>query len=751
MKTLLSKQAIYCFILIFFTVSVNAQRPKVGLVLSGGGAKGVSHIGILQAIDSAGLKIDYITGTSMGSIMGSLYAIGNSGKEIEEISNNLDWDAMLSNKPLYSDISIDEKDEFDQYSAEIGLKKFKPQLGSGLIESEELWLKLNELYFPVYNIKDFSKFNIPFKCISTDLATGKAIVMDKGEVITAIRSSMAIPTVFSAVDYQGTKLVDGGIIRNFPVTDIKAMGADIVIGVNLFKGLPDISKLNDVMDVFYQITQYRDAEDLVKQKKLCDLIIEPPVDQYSAGSFDAVDSIMLIGKAMGKLYYPYFRHLSDSLNALYPIDYNPHNRKPKKESIVIDDILFEGIEKTSKDLLVDKIQIKKGQTYTATQLNEGFRKAFSSRYYDKIYYRLEPTTEGHAILTCVIKETLLTQAKVAYSYHSYTGSALFANITVRNLLLDKSRTMAKVALGEYYKVWLQHRQSFGRKGSTYATLNYLSQNLPLFQYDGSEKTSQYAMNLNQFDFNLMQVYRKDWSTTAGISKQFINFSPEVVDEEQFIGNMDNYHAYLRADGNTTNDLHFPSAGYLFSSELGVTFDRNAELTGYKSDGTILDTSEMVNGKPEFFRFNLNYIKYNPFATKSSFFYKVNLAMNFKPQEILFDKYYMGGIQQIFAKQQNFVGLFDAQINTNAMVGAMIGVQYNFYGYLFLLARVNSAFYIPKVAEVSSAKDKLSDMGLINGFSIGLGYDLGVLPMEFNAMYSPEIDAFYTHVKIGYIF
>jgi NTE family protein len=152
---------------------VLAQRPKVGLALSGGGAKGISHIGILQAIDSAGLKIDYVTGTSMGSIIGGLYAIGYSGKEIEKISDHLDWDIILSNNPNYQDISIEEKDEYGQYSIELGLKSFKPQIATGLIESEELWLKLNELFIPVYNIKDFSKFNIPFKCIATDLSTGE--------------------------------------------------------------------------------------------------------------------------------------------------------------------------------------------------------------------------------------------------------------------------------------------------------------------------------------------------------------------------------------------------------------------------------------------------------------------------------------------------------------------------------------------------------------------------------------------------
>jgi len=219
----------------------------------------------------------------MGSIIGGLYAIGYSGKEIEKISDNLDWDAILSNKPNYKDISIEEKDEYGKYSLELGIKDFKPQIGTGLIESEELWLTLNELFLPVYNIKDFSKFNIPFKCIATDLTNGQAVVLSKGEIVTAVRSSMAIPSVFTAIDYDSTKLVDGGIIRNFPVTDIKEMGADIVIGVNLFTGLPDISKLNNILDVFYQITQYRDAEDLVHEKKLCNLIIEPPVAQYSAG------------------------------------------------------------------------------------------------------------------------------------------------------------------------------------------------------------------------------------------------------------------------------------------------------------------------------------------------------------------------------------------------------------------------------------------------------------------------------------
>ncbi len=291
-----------CFLCCVLTVSAQKSRPKVGVVLSGGGAKGMSHIGILRAIDSAGLKVDYVTGTSMGSIMGAMYAVGYSGKQIDSISETLNWDILLSNKPSFTDISLDEKDEYGNYAVEVGLRDFKPQIGTGLIESEELWLKLSDVFYPVYDVKDFSKFDIPFKCLATDLATGEAVVHQKGEITKALRSSMAIPSVFSAIDHDSTKLVDGGIIRNFPVTDIKEMGADVVIGVNLFSGLTKLEDLNTALDIMYQITQYRDAEDLVKEKKLCDILIEPPLGEYSAGSFGSSDTIKAIGYEMGRLF-----------------------------------------------------------------------------------------------------------------------------------------------------------------------------------------------------------------------------------------------------------------------------------------------------------------------------------------------------------------------------------------------------------------------------------------------------------------
>lgn len=738
----------FCLILISTNILWSQQRPKVGLVLSGGGAKGIAHIGVLKAIDSAGLKIDYVTGTSMGSIIGGLYAAGYSGKQIEQETKKLNWDELLSGKPVYKYVSIDEKDEFGQYSAEVGIKNHKAQLATGLIDSQELWLVLNRMFLPVYNIKDFSKFDIPFQCIATDLSNGKDVVLSKGDIVKAVRSSMAIPSVFTAVDHDKTKLVDGGIIRNFPVKDAKKMGADIVIGVNLFTGLPDIEKLDNVLDVFYQITQYRDADDLVEEKKLCNLVIEPHLEKYSAGSFDATDSIMDIGNAVGKLYYPYFKKLADSLNARYPITYDPFNRLPKVDSIVIDEITFEGIEYTSKSLLLQKLAIKPGNSYTAKEINDGFRIAFASRYYDNIYYSLEPTAEGHAKLICKVKEKALNQVKVGLSFHSFTGPAVLLNLTMRDLLWDKSRTMGKFAIGENFRVLLEHKQIFGPKANNFFSLSWERQNLPLNRYDGDQKLFVYRISYSQFDFNYTRVLANDWSLSSGISYQKNNFTPEVNAGVSYRGNVSNYFAYLATESITTDRPNFPTRGHLFYAQGGVVFGRKAQIEETLDDGTSQDVSSLLNNVPDYYKFLINYSKFNPLNKKMVLFYNLQSSVAIHSQGFIVDNFYMGGIQQLFRQQVAFAGINEQQINSTSVASGQLGMQYNFAGSLFLMGRANTGIYnfstLTKFWDSDTVKS-------INGFSLGLGYNLGFMPMELTAMYSPEIGKVYTHVKIGFVF
>src|SRR6267154_1831087 len=363
------------FVLIILTsISSLGQKPRIGLTLSGGGAKGLFHIGIIEAIDSAELNVDYITGTSMGSIMGALYAAGYSGKEMEKIANDLDWPNLFSGKPLYEHVNVDEKNEFGQYAAELPFEKGKFKISTGVIEGQEIWLKFQELFLPVYNIKDFSKLSIPFKCIATDVGTGEAVVLDRGEIVTAIRASMAIPSIFTAIDYKDTKLVDGGVVRNFPVRDAIDMGANYTIGVNLSQGLKKADKLNSAIDILYQIAFYKDADDFQQERKLCNILIEPPLEDFSAASFGSSAELIQLGKEWGKKFYPAFKKLADSLRASNPEYHFQKSRLPNKTKVTIDAIHINGLSHTTEKSFIKRLHLEIGKDYDGTGVAAAVRR-----------------------------------------------------------------------------------------------------------------------------------------------------------------------------------------------------------------------------------------------------------------------------------------------------------------------------------------------------------------------------------------
>lgn len=748
------RQAIWLvFTIVLFTGVATAQhqRPKVGLVLSGGGAKGLSHIGVLRAIDSAGLKIDYVTGTSMGSIMGALYAVGYSGAQIDSISQTLDWDILLSNKPGFIDISIDEKDEYARYAVEVGVKDLKPQIGTGLIESEELWLKLSEVFFPVYDIRDFSNFSIPFKCIATDLATGKAIVHETGDITRALRSSMAIPSVFSTVDYDSIKLVDGGIIRNFPVKDAKEMGADIIIGVNLFSGLTRLENLNTALDIMYQITQYRDAEDLVVEKSLCDILIEPPLNDYSAGSFSASDSIRLIGIEVGKLYYPYFKKLADSLNAISNSNYSPNGRLPKKDSINIQKLNIKGIEKTSRKMLVQNLNIQEGGWYNAEKINKGFRKAYSTRYYNKVIYTLTPTDSLMATLNCEIKENPLTTLKLGVSYHTYTGAGIILNLTQRNLLFDKSRTMIKLFLGENFRGLIQHKQTFGKHLNNLATLGYSYESLPLPFYDEKNLSSQkylYRVNVSLLDFNIKRMNTTNSMYGIGISNFNYSLSPDISANGSLNGYINNYYGYISFESNTFDRRFFTRSGIDVNFEFGMNFERT-HFMEFNTGDTTIDVGTLISDE-NLVRIKMSLSKFSKVNSRLSIihFYGLGIYQVSSGVSIPFDQFALGGIQPLIRNQFIFSGLLEGQIQTSSVAGLTLGAQYRVISELYLVPKLNGAFY--NFTTRKDLVDPETTKGILGG-SLTLGYNLSAMPIELTMMYSPTVNSVYAHVRFGFLF
>lgn len=275
------------------------ERPKVGLVLSGGGAKGAAHIGVLKYIEEAGIPIDYIAGTSMGSIVGGMYALGYSSSEILDIISDLDWGRMISNQVERRKISFNRKLESVSQSLivpfsintdeeELQSSSFRNSLPNGIVSGDNLINLFNSLAVGYSDSVSFNDLPTPFMCIATNLINGEADVLNKGVFTKSLRASMAIPVLFDPVNIENTPYVDGGLVCNFPAEQCRAMGADYIIGVSMSPGLEDNPEnLSSILSQVKQLKEIITDKNNDKYHELCDIFIRPELKGVGMLSFDA--------------------------------------------------------------------------------------------------------------------------------------------------------------------------------------------------------------------------------------------------------------------------------------------------------------------------------------------------------------------------------------------------------------------------------------------------------------------------------
>ena len=238
------------------------ERPKVGLVLSGGGAKGFAHIGALKVIDSLGIKVDYIAGTSMGAIIGSLYSSGYSGKQLDSLFKSIDFDMLINDKFSRKSKSLAERNNSERYAVSLPFQKFKISLPSGLSRGQNVYNLLYKMMLPVNDVSNFEDLPIPFFCIATNIETGEPVIMDKGNLAEAVAASGAFPSLFQPVEIDNKIYIDGGVTNNYPIKELREKGMDIIIGVDVQDDLKDREALDSAPDILLQINNFRTINDM---------------------------------------------------------------------------------------------------------------------------------------------------------------------------------------------------------------------------------------------------------------------------------------------------------------------------------------------------------------------------------------------------------------------------------------------------------------------------------------------------------
>lgn len=370
----------------------SAQQLKIGLALSGGGARGAAHIGVIRELERQNIQIDYIAGTSMGSIIAGLYASGMSVDEIEQAYRSIDWQAVLNDAPPRRDLSMRRK--FDQaifqMDKKVGIKNGKINLPSGVIRGQKLELELQKLLMHSAEVKDFDKLPIPFRAVASDITSNQAVVIGDGSMAQALRASMAVPGVFTPVKIDDSLLVDGGITNNLPVDVVRNMGADIVIAVDIGSPLLEIGETASVITIAEQLTNIlvrRTTDEQINTLGKNDILIVPDLGDFSSGNFIESPSLIQKGETAAQQERARLAQLAPSrvTRSAQSEDCQTCVTAPS----VISYIRVDNNSQIENEMLENMLQQQPGQPLDVPTLEKDIGRIYGLGTFDSVQYYLE--------------------------------------------------------------------------------------------------------------------------------------------------------------------------------------------------------------------------------------------------------------------------------------------------------------------------------------------------------------------------
>lgn len=703
---------------------VQSERPKIGVVLSGGGAKGFAHIGALKVLVEAGVPIDYVGGTSMGGIIGGLFALGYHPDSLEKLVMAQDWETLLADQISRKDLSMTEKGEDGKYFFALPFQNKKLSLPKGLVAGQSIYNIISYYCSPGYGIHDFSQFEIPFLCIATDIVTGESVTLDHGYLPDALRATMAIPSVFSPIEIDGKLLVDGGLVNNFPVQEVIDMGADIIIGVDVTDPLMKQNELNSLLKILNQSTSFLRKPLHDQGVKATDILIRPDLNEYGVSSFASADSLILRGERAARLGLPQILAMLDSINKIsqtkpsYILDAKP------QDSIYISEIVIEGIAKVSPNFVQSVLQLEILKYQSVKNIYKSITKLYGSQNFDKISYRFEPLEGNRNRFVLELKEKEGGEFKVGINYDSDFKAAFLLNLTFRNVLLSNGRLLFDLALGDNNSFRANYLYDRGWKPGF--GLQFGAQNFTAYTYENKNRAG-------SFDFSnaLVDVFSQsniaDFTVIGGgIQFEFSSLKPDVflVDFESTYEYNTNLVGFLTMDN--LNDLNYPTSGFRFDSRFKFVMNMEDSLSNR------VDPMAFLSAR---YKHAFPVIPGVTLIASGSFGSLLTHGIYTLPQYNMF----LGGLRDndlngIFP----FVGLEFMQVtNYNTLVGR-VDLQYQFYKNFFLTPRWNIGF------NSANLQDLFQEQKAINGYGVSLGVKTLIGPIEVTVMNSD-----YTHKVLGY--
>lgn len=541
-------------------VNFSEQRPKIALVLSGGGAKGAAHIGVLKVLEKYQVPIDIIVGTSVGSIVGGMYSVGYSPDEIKKTVLNLKFNSLLTNSKDRNLKNIEEKIENDKYPFTMSIdKNLKLSFPMGILNGENIYLQLKDIFSRAENIKNFNELPIEYRAITTDLQTGKEVILSDGDLAIATFKSMAIPSFLEPIKDENKFYVDGGVVNNFPIDVAISLGADIIIAVDITAETSKINEKSNLVTILDKLATYNGNRKTETHKKLADLLIVPDVKDHDTIDFGNLNELVVAGEDAAEKYGYILANLSS------PKDFKKIKDKAlKEEPIQINKIKLEG----NNILTLKKVnELKpsiKNRKFTKADLNDWTKKIYSVSYIERVFYEVNDDT-----VIFKVKEKDGINIRASLNYASNYGGSMNIAATVPNFGIWTRNYTIKAEASSFPKINFNN-VTFYEVGKFKllggASIGYETD--PLFIYKNGDKVSTYTTN--KFIASLSFGTAISNSVVSGISLGYANNDNKYLSGDRDIYNFnENYQAlfssiYTYVD--TLNERNFPSKGTVLRLE-----------------------------------------------------------------------------------------------------------------------------------------------------------------------------------------
>lgn len=731
---------ILCFSMVHSQHDVKQDNDvKVGLVLSGGGAKGFAHIGVLKVLEEAGVRIDYIAGTSMGAIIGGLYASGYNAHELDSILRVNDFSYLLQDRLPRDASSFYQKENTGKYAISLPIKKWKIGLPSAVSKGQNVYNLFSQLTEHVHEVKDFSKLPIPFFCIATDLETGEEVVLDQGFLPNAIRASSSFPGLLTPVHIDDRVLIDGGIVNNYPIKKLKEKGVDYIIGVNVQGKLLKRDELDNVPIILKQVASFQILNNFDEKVKMTDVYLKPDISAYNDFSFDKELEIVAKGETIARKHFEELKKIASK--QIKKKHHNSISSFNLNKQFIIKEIEIDGNINYTDKYIINKLKIVKGELISQKDFEEGINALSATGNFKSIHYKFVNIEGGIKIEFELIESDISTFLQLGVHYDNLYKTGVLINFTKKHALLKNDFLSADFIVGDNLRYNIDYFLDVGFNWSFGLNTRYNSfkedfsiSNEPL----GTNTSFKVHVNYNDFTTQLyiQTTFSNKLGLRLGVEHKYLNvFTEEVINnnlEKIHFDNSNYYNLFGKATYDSYDTKYFPKRGTYFNTNYIVYL---------LSPDNIVDDFESFSQL--FGRFGIAKTYFN----KLTFHLISEAGITIGSNKNEVHDYHLGGNNENFINTFiPFYGYDVAELSESAFLRSALTIRYELFKNNFISFTGNYA----RVDDDIWNKGKLLE-DTRSGYGIGYGLNSIIGPLEIMYSWNPDFKKNYLYINLGFWF